>query len=177
MENPSAPPGKAQKYARIERERRWLLRSPDISAAVAEVEIEDIYFTGTRLRLRRMTDRRGNQSPVYKLAQKIPSPGPSGLITNTYLSAEEYALLAKLHGDRIHKVRYSVPPFGIDVFMDELDGLILAEAEFESDDEMAACAGPKGTIAEVTGDERYTGGRLAVTTHAELVRHLAELGA
>jgi hypothetical protein len=177
VDNPSAPAGKAHKYARVERERRWLLAAPpDLSAAVAETEIEDVYFKGTRLRLRRMTDKRGASPPIYKLAQKIPSPGPAGLITNTYLSAEEHDVLAQLKGDRIHKVRYSVPPLGIDVFLGELHGLVLAEAEFDSDDAIADFPAPKGAVAEVTGDQRFTGGHLAVTAKAELAEQLAEFG-
>src|SRR4051812_37274393 len=87
--NPSAPPGKAEKYARVERERRWLLREPpNPDEAVAVVEITDRYFTGTRLRLRRMVDRQGGQPTVYKFTQKA-----AGLITNTYLSEDEYQLL------------------------------------------------------------------------------------
>ena len=149
---------------------------PDPSTAVAETEIEDIYFKGTRLRLRRMTDRRGASPPIYKLAQKIPSPGPAELITNTYLSAAEHDVLAQLKGDRIYKVRYSVPPLGIDVFLGELHGLVLAEAEFDSDEAIAEFPTPKDAVAEVTGDQRFTGGHLAVTSKAELAEQLAEFG-
>ena len=118
--------------------------------------LSDIYFTGTRLRLRRMVDRRGERPTIYKFTQKA-----SGLITNTYLAEDEYRLLAQLPGHELRKIRYSLPPFGIDVFLPPHDGLVLAEAEFETDEEMAAAAGPPGAVAEVTDDERYTGGYLA----------------
>src|SRR5581483_4885889 len=110
LDNPSAPLGKAQKYARVERERRWLLgEAPDLTHAQSEIEITDIYFVGTRLRLRRMVDRRGQQPTIYKLAQKLPPTGGAGLITNTYLSEAEYELLSRLEGKQLRKVRYSVP--------------------------------------------------------------------
>jgi CYTH domain-containing protein len=160
--NPSAPPGKAHKYARIERERRWLMREPPSpNDATAEVEITDIYFDGTRLRLRRMVDRRDNAPTVYKLTQKVPGSSTVGLITNTYLSDAEYALLSQLNGHPLRKVRFSIPPFGVDVFLPPLEGLVLAEMEFESGDAMAAATAPEGAVREVTGDIGYTGGHLA----------------
>ena len=177
MDNPSAPPGKSQKYARVERERRWLLREPpDPEETTAEVEITDLYLSGTRLRLRRMVDRRGSAPTIYKLTQKVPGGSAAGLITNTYLSEGEYELLHVVGGDELRKARYSVPPFGVDVFLPPLDGLVIAEAEFDSDEAMAASAAPEAAIAEVTGHERFTGGRLARTSQDELAKTLAAFG-
>jgi len=162
VDNPAAPPGKAHKYARIERERCWLLREPpDPATAVAIVEVIDVYFPGTRLRLRRMVDVHGKNPPVYKLTQKVPGSDHLRLTTNTYLSDTEYDLLSRLEGHRLTKLRYSVPPFGIDVFLPPLDGLVLAEMEYDSDEAMAAGEPPEGVIKEVTGDVRFTGGHLA----------------
>lgn len=162
MDNPSAPQGKSQKYARVERERCWRLAEPPTpEQAVAVVEITDVYFTGTRLRLRRMIDVRGESPPVYKLTQKVAGSGHLRLTTNTYLSEAEYDVLSRLEGCRLRKVRYSVPPFGIDVFLPPLEGLVLAEAEFDSDEAMWGCPPPDGAVAEVTGDVHFTGGHLA----------------
>jgi hypothetical protein len=178
MDNPSAPSGKSQKYARPERERRWLLGGPpDLTESIAEATITDLYFTGTRLRLRRSEDRRGVAPTIYKLTQKVPgSSGGSGLITNIYLTAEEYELLARVEGDSIRKQRYGVPPYGIDVFSPPHDGLVLAEAEFTTDDEASSFASPTWALTEVTGDERFSGGRLACTGHDQLAALLASFG-
>jgi len=177
LNNPSAPSGKAHKYARLERERRWLLRAPPVPASAAgEMEITDLYFNGTRLRLRRVVDRRGTQPTVYKLTQKVPGPEVQHLITNTYLSEAEYELLSRLDGVRLQKTRYSVPPFGVDVFEPPLDGLVLAEAEFDDDAAMAAASPPEDSVAEVTTDIRFSGGRLVETSRVELRQHLAEFG-
>ena len=175
MDNPYAPAGKAQKYARVERERRWLLAGPpDPVTATVEAEVTDVYFTGTRLRLRRIVDRRGNRNSVYKLTQKVEQTDAIRLVTNTYLSEAEYELFAKLDGDVICKIRYSVPPFGVDVFLPPLNGLVLAEAEFDSDEAMTAGVPPRDATAEVTDDARFTGGRLVATTRDELLEILAE---
>lgn len=48
----------------------------------------------------------------------------------------------------------------IDEFQGELEGLVLAEAEFETNDIMLGFQSPKFTGQEVTRDIRFTGGYL-----------------
>jgi len=101
------------KYARIERERRFLLVAPPPPPAVtARRRITDRYLPGTRLRLRRI-DYPGSGNREFKFTQKVPANRPGyvqGLITNTYLSAAEYDLLATLPAAVLTKTRLSVPP-------------------------------------------------------------------
>jgi CYTH domain-containing protein len=174
-------PGHRDKYAVVERERRFLLAAPPSGVRLTdERQITDRYLTGTRLRLRRVT-RAGRADPELKLTQKVPAsrggPGPvSGLITNFYLSQAEYDLLATLPAAELAKTRRSFPPYVVDVFGAPHHGLVLAEVELASDAELAACPAPAGSVAEVTADARFTGGRLAVTPRPELLRWLAEYG-
>jgi hypothetical protein len=117
--------------------------------------------------------------PELKLTQKVPAtrPGPvSGLITNFYLSRAEYDLLVTLPAAELAKTRLSFPPYVIDVFGPPRHGLVLAEVEMPTDAGLAACPPPPGSVAEVTSDERFTGGRLAVTRRPELLAWLAEYG-
>jgi hypothetical protein len=178
MANPSAPSGKSEKYARPEWERRWLLARPPAPDGVAwQVEITDHYLIGTRLRLRRSTDPSGRTPTIYKFTQKVPGTGAAPtLVTNTYLNPDEYDLLRRLGGDVITKTRSSVPPLGVDVFHPPLHGLVIAEAEFESEAELVAFDGPVGAVAEITADQRLSGGRLVCTTSEELAGLLAEYG-
>lgn len=171
----SVRPGK---YARVERERRFLLAAPPRPGeATAQRMITDRYLTGTRLRLRRVDLPDGTSE--LKFTQKVPHPRPGGvrgLITNTYLSWAEYELLASLPAAVLSKTRFSVPPLGIDVFGGELRGLVLGEAEFADDDEARSFAPPAGCVAEVTDDVRFTGGRLVVASRGDLLGWLAEYG-
>src|SRR6266540_1447189 len=81
------------KYARIERERRYLLQDlpEELTRASPHVQITDNYITGTRLRLRKIRDPQTNKWTV-KLTQKF-APDPDDLsrttITNIYLNALE----------------------------------------------------------------------------------------
>ncbi|WP_035851411.1 CYTH domain-containing protein [Kitasatospora azatica] len=163
------------KYARVERERRFLFAEPPAPAVVTVTRrIDDRYLTGTRLRLRRV-ERTDSGAVELKLTQKLPGT-PWGLVTNTYLSPEEYRLLATLPAQVIRKTRYSVPPLGIDVFEPPLHGLVLAEAEFDTEEEARVFAPPAGCVAEVTADPRFTGGSLVSASRAQLRARLAEYG-
>jgi CYTH domain-containing protein len=175
VQGPLIRPGK---YARVERERRFLLAAPPVPAAVTATRvINDRYLVGTRLRLRRVDGPDGGGE--LKLTQKVPAAGPGavqGLITNTYLSPAEYDLLASLPAAVLSKTRFSVPPLGIDVFDGALRGLVLAESEFATDEEAASFVPPPECVAEVTDDVRFTGGRLVEASRPDLLRWLAEYG-
>lgn len=166
------------KYARVERERRFLLAAPPIPSAVTATRvITDHYLPGGRLRLRRAQSPDG--CAELKLTQKVPAARPGtvqGLVTNIYLSPAEYDVLATLPARALTKTRFSVPPLGIDVFAGQLRGLVLAEAEFATDTEAESFAPPSECVAEVTDDARFTGGRIVRATRAELLTWLAEHG-
>jgi CYTH domain-containing protein len=81
-------------------------------------------------------------------------------------------------GNELRKNRYPYEHgkrrFGVDVFLGELRGLILAEVEFESDEEMMNATAPAFSVADVSRDERFTGGRLAISSAEELRGMLEE---
>jgi CYTH domain-containing protein len=99
-----------------------------------------------------------------------------GLITNTYLSAVEYDVLVSLSAVVLTKTRFSVPPLGVDVFEPPLHGLVLAEAEFTSDEAARAFVPPQECVAEVTDDVRFTGGKLVGASRRDLLARLTEYG-
>ena len=165
------------KYARIERERRFLLAGvPPAPAVTASRRITDRYLPGTRLRLRRV-DHLDSGACQLKLTQKVPAGRPGyvqGLITNTYLSAAEYDLLASLPAEVLSKTRLSVPPLSVDVFDPPLHGLVMADVEFSTDQAAQSFPQPPEAVAEVTGDARFTGGSLVRARRHDLLAWLAE---
>src|SRR5436305_11780119 len=98
------------KYARVERERRYLLRDlPEgLTRADHHLQITDNYITGTRLRIRKVRDPKTNKW-IVKFTQKF-APGPSDLsrtlITNNYLNALEAETLSIFEANEIRKDRY-----------------------------------------------------------------------
>ncbi len=178
VEHPDAPSGKALKYARIERERRFLLSRLPPGAPVRRAEITDRYLQGTRLRLREVVETTTTgTTTVRKLTQKVfPAGGTPGLVTTMYVDEAEFARLRALPGTDMTKIRYSFPPLGIDVFTGVLEGLVLAEAEFASDEEAGTLPPPPEAVADVSADPRFTGGRLAGASRDHLLSVLAEHG-
>ena len=76
----------------------------------------------------------------------------------------------------LSKTRFSVASMSVDIFDAPLDGLILAEAEFASDDAALNFHPPPCSIAEVTNDSRFTGGRLAQAQRRDLLDWLIDYG-
>ena len=164
------------KYARVERERRYLLRDlPEgLTRADHHLQITDNYITGTRLRIRKVRDPKTNKW-VVKFTQKF-APNTRDfsrtIITNTYLSAIEAETLSMFDANEIRKNRYKFEfegrTFSIDMFIGDLLGLVLAEIGFESDEEMDNFPLPSFALADVTNNELFTGGRLSELTFADI---------
>ena len=153
------------KYAWVERERRWLCTNLPAGLAGRAEAITDLYVTGTRLRLREAVPLDGGPT-MRRLGRKADVNPSTRLLTSIYLAPEEFALLSGLPGRIIRKTRHHFETadgvlMAIDLFEGALAGLIMAEAEFDSAEAMAAFTPPAFVGREVTEDAAYTGGALA----------------
>lgn len=172
------------KYARVERERRYLLQDlPEgLTRADPHLQITDNYITGTRLRLRKVREPRTNKWTV-KFTQKF-APNPEDLsrtlITNTYLNALEAEMLLVFDANEIRKNRYPFEyegrKFSVDMFLGDLFGLVLAEVSFDSDEELDSYPRPPFAIADVTNNELFTGGRLSELTFEKIREEILKSG-
>lgn len=172
------------KYARVERERRYLLQDlPEgLSRADHHLQITDNYITATRLRIRKVRDPRTNKW-VVKFTQKFaPDPGDLSrtIITNLYLNATEAETLSIFAANEIRKNRYYYDfagrRFSIDMFIGDLFGLVLAETDFETDEEMDRFALPPFALAEVTSNEIFSGGRLSELKYEDVRKEILQSG-
>jgi CYTH domain-containing protein len=164
------------RYARLERERRYLLDGlPEgLTPASPHVQITDNYISGTHLRLRKVREPQTNKW-IVKLTQKL-APKPADLsrtlITNTYLTAAESEVLAVFEANEIRKNRYPYEfagrKFTIDMFLGDQFGLVLAETRFDSDQELDSFPPPPFAVEDVTHNDLFTGGNLSVSTFAEV---------
>lgn len=171
------------KYARVERERRFLLRElPEpLTRASEHVQIWDNYITGTRLRLRKIRTPQTRKWTMKLTQKQAPAPPDFSrtIITNIYLSAYEYQVLSVFEGNEIRKNRYPFEyegrKYSIDVFLGALWGLILAETDFDSDEELDSFTMPPFAVMDVTNEEMFTGGRLVDLTTDELRAEMGRL--
>lgn len=172
------------KYARVERERRYLLQAlPEgLSRASHHLQITDNYLTGTRLRLRKVRDPQTNKW-IVKFTQKF-APNPADLsrtlITNTYLNASEYEVLSVFEANEIRKNRYRFEfggtKYSVDMFIGDLLGLVLAEVSFETDAELERCKIPSFALADVTNNEIFSGGRLCYLSFEDIRAEVKRMG-
>ena len=172
------------KYARVERERRYLLNDlPEgLNRADYHLQITDNYITGTRLRIRKVRDPKTNKW-IVKFTQKfapVPTDLSRTLITNIYLNALEAETLSIFEGNEIRKNRYYFDfdgrRFSIDTFLGDLLGLVLAETSFDSDEEMRAFSTPPFALADVTDNEIFSGGKLCELTFDDIRKEVQRTG-
>jgi len=172
------------KYARIERERRYLLEDlPEgMTRADHHLQITDNYITGTRLRIRKVRDPRTNKW-VVKFTQKF-APNPDDLsrtiITNLYLNATEAGTLSIFEANEIRKNRYYYEfagrRFSVDMFIGDLFGLVLAETSCETDDELDSLITPSFALADVTNIELFSGGKLSELKYEDVRKEILQSG-
>lgn len=146
-----------------------------------ELRIEDRYLRGTRLRLR--TVHEADLAPVRKLGQKVrPNRDDPSTVEHTtmYLDEHETEAVLSLAADTLAKTRTLHPWHGlavaVDVFAGPLTGLVLVEVDLGDAGVLPASRPPVTWLAEVTHDERLTGGHLAQTSATQLTALLAEFG-
>jgi len=172
------------RYARVERERRYLLRDlPEgMTRGDPHLQITDNYITGTRLRIRKVREPRTNKWTV-KFTQKF-APDPNDLsrtiITNTYLNALEAEVLSVFSTNEIRKNRYPFEfhgrNFAVDMFLGDLFGLVLAEISFDTDEDLDNFPKPPFALADVTNDPLFSGGSLCELTFSDIRAQISERG-
>lgn len=139
--------------------------------------ILDRYVMGTRLRIRKVES---GEETVFKLGQKVrsdPSSPEYVSLTNIYVSAAEYEVLSVLPAAELRKTRWTATFDGqrvaVDAFEGPLAGLVLAEVELAEDQSRWPLLA--GTLLDVTDDDRFSGGSLALLDTSAASRLLSEV--
>jgi adenylate cyclase len=146
----------------MEVERKFRLREPpDLSGADSDPIEQGYLAVGAEgeVRLR----RKGDQT----LLTVKRGAGLSRGEAEVEVSPEQFEALWPLtEGRRLRKRRHVLPhddlEIEVDVYDDELEGLIVAEIEFESEEQARSFEPPAWLGDEVTGDERFLNESLAV---------------
>ena len=146
------------KYSHVEVERRWLVdlsQLGDLSAYPCR-EIEDLYVSNSRLRLRRVSGPA--DEVVFKLGKKYGKRTPlSEPITNLYLTEAEYRQLCALPGRRTQKRRDVVGGGALDVYREPSTGLVVFEVEFADERTAEEYQPPRFVTREITAESAFTG--------------------
>lgn len=148
----------------MEIERKYLVKNlPENYKEYPHRELEQGYLcTDPVVRIRKADN-------TYTLTYK----GPGLMVReehNLPLTAESYQhLRTKADGILIHKIRYNIPfqekyTIELDIFLDELAPLQLAEVEFETEEEANAFVPPPWFGEDVTFSDKYHNSTLSRKT-------------
>ena len=151
----------------IERKFKVKKVPQEILDTVTPLELVQTYLDAPEGQERRV---RAINNERFFITVKIPHVSSNGLIREELekeISKEDYELfLHQQNGTQIKKKRYKVPVSGnltyeVDVYESELEGLLVVEVEFPSEEIANAFKKPDWFGREVTSDKRYKNASLA----------------
>jgi CYTH domain-containing protein len=162
----------------IEREKTFLLKYfPENLFSAPKKEIIDVYLPKTAdhpvLRLR----KNGESYEITKKQPIVKGDSSCQKEQTIVLTEEEFSdLFSQLDGKKLHKMRYYYEYLGrkaeIDVFLGDLQGLVLVDFEFETDEEKEAFCIPDFCLVEVTQEKDIAGGMLCAKKYADIEEFL-----
>jgi CYTH domain-containing protein len=162
----------------LEIELTYLARElPADLAGSPSKQIVDVYYPAEAEHPVVRVRQRGD---VYEITKKMPIEGvdSSHQTEDTIpLNAQEFAALTKNPGKRVAKRRYFYKYQGhvaeIDVFQEDLSGLVEVDFEFKNRQVQDAFTMPAFCLADVTQEEIFAGGVLAGKKYADIAGALA----
>jgi len=139
-------------------------------------EIIDLYFPENSLHPKIRLRKNGNKYELTKKQLLNTNDASMQEESTILLDVEEFLVLSQLEGKRIRKVRYFYScdrgVAEIDVFQDELEGLVLIDFEFSSEEELNSFEIPNFCLCDVTQEDFIAGGVLAGKTYAQIKNNL-----
>lgn len=165
----------------IELEKTYLLKYfPEDLKGKPSIEIFDMYIpTSTDLPHLRIRKR----GEICEITKKEPMDGKDSLEQSEHtirLTQDEFSSLKNVEGKNLHKMRY-LYPYGdhtaeIDVYQDNLRGLVFVDFEFKTRGEKDAFVMPDFCLAETTQDYFCAAGWLAGKQYADVEPFLDAYG-
>lgn len=156
----------------LELEKTYLLKKlPSGLKDCKYIEIIDIYIPASKAHPNMRIRKKGDK---IELTKKTPINNDASRQTEHTipLSQEEFDALLVVPGKKVRKLRYyylfKKQIAEIDVFQDELSGLVLADFEFTNPKEKEDFEAPDFCLVEITQEEFIAGGYLAGKTYSDI---------
>jgi CYTH domain-containing protein len=165
----------------LELEKTYLVKYLPEGLVVCEhKDLYDIYIPEgaehPKLRIR----RRGDKYEITKKTPLLTGDASTQTEQTVPLTPAEFEVFEKLPGKRVHKTRYLYNFEGqmaeVDVFEDDLKGLVLVDFEFGKAEEMKAFLMPEFCLAEVTQELFLAGGMLCGKKYSDIEGQLNKFG-
>jgi len=139
-------------------------------------EIIDVYFPKEEEHPKIRIRKRGGE---YRITKKQPIQNGDASVQKEQtivLTEKEFESLNKLEGKRVRKIRYYYPfdnrTAEVDVFQDDLKGLVTVDFEFETEQDKEKFEMPDFCLADVTQEDFIAGGKLCGKTYKEIEKEL-----
>ncbi len=146
----------------LEIERTFLAKYlPDDLKNWPSHEILDCYVPKGAAHAKLRIRKSGDKYTITKKVQVSEDNASVQIEHNIDLSEEEFLAFKSIPSDTAHKIRYYYNNAEIDVFLDDLEGLVLVDFEFKSIEDQLNFVMPDFCLSEVTDDDNIAGGLLA----------------
>ena len=162
----------------LERERTFLAKElPQEIKTTKPTRIVDIYIPDTPAHSHLRLKQNGKTYEITKKTSVAAGDASEHIKQTIPLTEEEFAALSRCSAKRIAKDRHRVVIDGIlaeiDVFIEDLAGLVLIDFEFDTEDEKDNFIPPSIALADVTQENFIAGGLLAGKTYDTIAPELA----
>ena len=157
----------------IELEKTYLIKflPPNLSACQHK-EVIDIYIPKSAAHPKTRIRKNGDKFEMTKKEPINESDASQQEEQTIILTEEEFLSLQKIEGKRVSKIRYDYPYNSriveVAIFQEGLNGLVLADVEFDNTEEMQNFTMPEFCLADVTQEDFVAGGLLCGKTYAEI---------
>lgn len=165
----------------IEIEKTYLVKYlPEELGKCKSKEIFDLYLPASSPHPQIRIRKNGDQYEITKKTQIDPNDASYLTEETIKLSEAEFNALKEAKGKSVRKIRYYYEYEGnmgeIDVFQDDLKGLVLAEFEFKSHDKKDVHELPEFCLADATQDDTFAGGLIAGKSYGDIENELKVYG-
>ncbi|OGD09677.1 hypothetical protein A2397_03245 [Candidatus Amesbacteria bacterium RIFOXYB1_FULL_44_23] len=165
----------------LELEKTYLARYlPEGLLKSENKELLDIYIPKSAIHPRLRIRQKGSKYEITKKTPLVAGDASQHTEQTILLEQAEFKALAQTTGKKIHKTRYFYKidkhSAEIDVFSDDLEGLVLVDFEFSTVEEMNRFKIPDFCLADVTQEEFIAGGMLCGKKYSDIEEQLSRFG-
>lgn len=166
----------------LELEKTYLAKClPEGLEKCESKELSDLYVPFLNAHPKMRIRKKGCKYEITKKVRIEASDASAQEEQTMSLSADEYAALSQVEGKKLRKIRYEYS-YGesavaeIDIFQDDLFGLVVIDFEFDSGEEKDAFSMPDFCLADVTQEDFVAGGMLCGKRYEDIEKDLARFG-
>lgn len=161
----------------LELEKTYLAKYlPDGLLTCEHKELLDIYIPEGVMHPKLRIRQKGSKYEITKKSPLLEGDASQHTEQTIPLEKPEFESLATIVGKRVHKTRYLYNYNGrvseIDVFRDELEGLVLVDFEFTTVEEMKSFKIPDFCLVDVTQEDFIAGGMLCGKKYSDISEQL-----